>query len=372
MSKLASVFIDSVPDWCTHVNAPSLASIAGQIRAVKGWVCLVNKKKRAVYRRYLEEQINIDNIWVSCNFYRFLLGYLTNASMDRNRSRDGRVTDGPCSAGSRPTSLPRILLPIQEDPEPLVVSLLHALVEYEGGEALVAKIVSVPEQTPVDLTDQILGPHYETLNATLRTVAESDPDTPFDGFVRVGHKAVNNIARTADEHCISTIVTSEINGDSSLRNVFASELSRLRANTACSVVGVTPQEHPTEVSSILVPIAGGPHSKQAVVVARALAKRHEAMIDLVHVVEPNTTPEQRKEAEQCVEARSEQLSNYDKWNARILEAASVSEAIIKQSANYSVTVQGASQKARLRRFITGSKTADVRQSADSAVVTVWA
>lgn len=292
--------------------------------------------------------------------------------MHSRTSREGRITDEPVSTGSRHASSPRILLPVEEAPEPFVISLLHALAQEEGGDALVAKIVSVPEQTPLELTDQLLAPHHEKLHAAMRAVSESGPETPLEGVVRVGRNAVKNIASAADEHGVSTIVTSEIDRESSIIPVFGSDVDRLRANTSCRLVVATTTEHRTDVSSILVPIAGGPHSEKAVEVARALAKRHDAWIDLLHVVEPDSTPEQRNEAQQYVEAGSEQLDDFDNWDTWILEADSVTDAIIEQSAHYGVTVLGSPQSGRLRQFVFGSKTDNVRARADSAVVTVWA
>lgn len=255
----------------------------------------------------------------------------------------------------RSAASPRVLLPVEEPSRsPGLTTLAHALAEEEGGGLLRAQIVSVPEQTPHRPLDPLVEPHRETLEESLRAVTETRTGTPVEGVVRIGHGRTRIIANTADDYDATTIVTGRRDRPSSLSWLRRSDAERLQANTSCRVVVAGNTERLTDISSILVPIAGGPHSGEAVDVARALAKYHDAWVELLHIVEPEPAVDQREKATQYFDAGIERLGDYEKYDTWLLEAGDVADAIIEQSAYYNATVLGAPRKGRLRRYVFGS------------------
>ncbi|ERG99100.1 MAG: universal stress protein family [Haloquadratum sp. J07HQX50] len=86
------------------------------------------------------------------------------------------------------------------------------------------------------------------------------------------------------------------------------------------------------VSSILVAVAGGPHSGAAVETARALAVDHDAWIDLLHVVEPDASDERQAQARQYLEESQQRLQGFDRHDTWLLEADDVVDATAEQSA----------------------------------------
>lgn len=145
-------------------------------------------------------------------------------------------------------------------------------------------------------------------------------------------------------------------------------LGIVRANGGDVTVVNGEQLH--NVSSILVPIAGGPHSGLAIDAAQALAEAHDAWIELLHVVEPNTGDERAEESDDILSAGRNRLGEFDRVDTWLLEADDVGDAIVEQTDYYDVTILGAPQCSRLREFLFGSTTSTVEQDAGNTVLTV--
>lgn len=156
-----------------------------------------------------------------------------------------------------------------------------------------------------------------------------------------------------------------------LTDLFLGETTaRLASRTRSNVFVVTEADRRESVSSILVPVGGGPYSGLALTAASVLADVHDAWIDVYHVVDPAASSASRRRAEEYVESCVEYLGNFDRVDTWIHESADVSDAIIEQTKYYDVTLLGSPTKGRLRRFLFGSTTDDVRTEARNTVVTV--
>lgn len=295
---------------------------------------------------------------------RFEYGGMTDTTVPDPTNSSASDGDGQRSTASR------VLLPLTERSRPDGVTTLARALAGAHGEVLVTQVVAVPEQTPLEAPEGLLTPHREAIRESVREVAGVGDKTPVEGVVRIGHRWSTIVARTADEHDAKAIVTSDVRRRSSLLPFRRSNLDRLRARTACRLVTTKNDEALVDVSSILVPVAGGPHSQAAVDVARALATYHDAWIDLLHVVDRPPTAAQRRRGSGYLETAGDRLGDAERWDTWLLEADDVVDAIVDQSAYYDATVLGAPQKGRLERFAFGSTSADVREGAENAVVTV--
>lgn len=264
----------------------------------------------------------------------------------------------------------RVLLSAETTADaPGLIPLAHAVADADGSDILVADVAAVPRQTPLGLSGTHLDSHRELLRRSVRAVDEADPGTPVEGLLRIGRDQSDALGNVVETHGVTTVVTGDDDRSDSLLPFRRSRIDRLRAAASCSVVAAAgPLD---DVSSILVPVAGGPHSGRAIDVALALARRHDAWIDLLHVVEPDASLDTHIRARTYFEAGEERLGDYGTWDTWVLEADDVARAIVEQSAYYDATVLGAPQKGRLRRFVSRSTTADVQADAENAVLTVW-
>lgn len=191
------------------------------------------------------------------------------------------------------------------------------------------------------------------------------PQSGTDGGLRYTRNLVRGISRTAETNDIDTLVVPSGSQTGVLRREVTERLA-LRAD--CDVITVNGQPGYDHVPSILLPVAGGPHSGLATDVAQRIAADFDAWIDILHVVDEDAPDRVREQAQAHVGAAAERIARPESVSTWILEASDTAEAIIEQSTYYGLTVIGAPTKGRLRRFITGSTNRTIRNNAHSVVL----
>lgn len=274
--------------------------------------------------------------------------------------------------GRPPSQLSRLLLPVGKvSSSKGAETVAQALARYGGGDLIITQVVAVPDQVPLELPERMLRPHREALRESVDSLSDSGVDTSVKGVIMIGHRAPRIVAHTAADHNATTIVTCSSDTSPSLVPFCRSWPEWLQANTSSRLVVTHGAGELNHVSSILVAVAGGPHSGGAVETARALAVEHDAWVDLLHVVEPDASDERQAQARQFLEESQQRLEEFDRHDTWLLGADDVVDAIAEQSAYYDVTVLGGPRSGRLRRSIFGSTTSEVETSAKSAVLTVW-
>lgn len=146
----------------------------------------------------------------------------------------------------------------------------------------------------------MLRPHREALCGSIDSLNDSGVDTTVKGVIRSG----------TDRHGSSPTlppVTTRRPSSSVLR-ILARRCYHsvgpgrwLQANTTSRLVVTHGAGELDHVSSILIAVAGGPHSGAAVETARALVVDHDAWIDPLHVVEPDASDERQVQARRYLE-----------------------------------------------------------------------
>jgi len=195
--------------------------------------------------------------------------------------------------------------------------------------------------------------------------AESLPQ--IDGDVVCTHNAVRGLVRAVRERNVDTLV---VPGRSASSRVRAGITEQVAAHADADVVVVNGRAGFRTAASILLPVAGGPHSGLAADVAASIAADRDAWIDVLHVVDDGETDRQRGRADDLVTEVSARIGRPETTTTWILEATDTTEAIIEQSRYYDLTIIGAPTTGRLRRFIFGSTNDSVRANADSVVLSV--
>ncbi|EFW92416.1 cationic amino acid transporter, putative [Haladaptatus paucihalophilus DX253] len=249
------------------------------------------------------------------------------------------------------------------------VSFAATLADARGGELILVNAAVRSSGTPLNLAGDVLNERQAAARRTLRTTVDSAFDVRTRAAARVGRNYLT-IARTASEEFSAGVVVVD-ESESMTSTAFGRSVStRVGGHVDCDVISVGGNHLSTDVTSILVPVAGGPHSGLAVDMARYLAEKHGAWLELLHVVPSSADERAHTDAEQYIAAANERLGDFSAVDEWILEADDATDAIVDQSQYYDVTVLGAPQKNRLREFVFGSTTADVRSSAYSTVVSV--
>lgn len=126
----------------------------------------------------------------------------------------------------------------------------------------------------------------------------------------------------------------------------------------------TDAKPPERISSILVAVGDGPHAAATIDLARALAEETDAWIELFHVATDDV------DGETLLDDATGRLSEFERVDRWLLEEGTPAAAIVEQSAYYDAVVLGSPTSGRVERFVLGSTTATVAESATCPVVVV--
>ena len=179
------------------------------------------------------------------------------------------------------------------------------------------------------------------------------------------HRIVDRILQNVAANDIDTLVVPSNAGPTQLRQSLA---ERLAIRAECDVIIVNGQRGYEQVPSILLAVAGGPHSGLAIDIAERIATDCDAWIDILHVVDEDASTHQRQQAEAYVEAAYQRITRPESTTTWILEAEDVAETIIEQSSYYRLTIIGAPTTGRLQQFIFGSTNQTIRNNAHSVIL----
>lgn len=259
-----------------------------------------------------------------------------------------------------------ILVPLLSPEVPAVtdqIEVATSLARSTGGAVHVVNPVSAADRIPMESRHRVTDDDEQLLEWSLQQTSALTAHV--EGRFLYGRSLVKRVLGTVDANDVDTLVLPGRSPGGRLRRDVT---ERIAAHADCDVLVVNGQSGYDPVASILLPVAGGPHSGLAADIARRIAEDCEAWIDVLHVVDENASPRERDAAEELVEAAHDRIARSGKTSRWVLEAADVEAAIIEQSQYYGLTVIGAPTKGRLRRFVHGSTNRSVRENASSVVL----
>lgn len=240
-----------------------------------------------------------------------------------------------------------------------------ALARSSDAALVVVSVVTVPVQTPLSLRARGLT---DSRRLAVEAAAVSDVAST-RAAVRVGHSVEASVVGAVSDYRADVVVFDAAFDAESAGLAWRSLAARVAERADCSVVTLGTASPPSTVASILLPVAGGPHSTLAATVAGAVADARDAWVEVLHVLDSDATDDERADAEQFVETVRDRLPDPEHASTWVLDAPDVADAIVEQSTYYDLTVLGAPRRSRLRRLVSGSTTGAVRSGAESAVVT---
>lgn len=271
------------------------------------------------------------------------------------------ATDPPVPVGEV------VVYPIDGTHERTTMQLAVDLVESADGTLIVLVPVVVPDQTPLSLSEDLLAKHRKLARYVL--MADVDSTVRAEGTVRVGRSYERAVADAVDDYEGSAVLLEHEGTDGLVSTLRESVFDRLGSAVDCTVVSVTGAEHRSTPASILLAVAGGPHSNAAADVARALAAPNDAWVDVYHALESDEDAA-RERADRAVADARDRLEPYDRLDTWIEETDDAGDAIVEQSRYYDLTVLGAPRKGRLRQFVFGSTPGTVRERGTGTIVVV--
>jgi len=285
--------------------------------------------------------------------------------LSRSRRASENVTH---SAGRRDRN--HILAPLLTPDESAVADQLHvaaALARTTDASLHVVSPSAVPEEMSVEHRQDVTTDHEQALvEWGLEQVSTRPPQ--IEEQVLNPRGLSDGIRYITGANNIDTLVVTGDSMDGRLRRSLPERIA-LRAD--CDIVTVNGRYGHEQVPSILLAVAGGPHSGLATDIAQYIATDCDSWIDILYVADEDASEHQRQRAESYLETAFQRIERPESTTTWVLEARDAATAIIEQSAYYELTVLGSPSKGRLQRFISGSTSKTIRDNAESAVLSAW-
>jgi nucleotide-binding universal stress UspA family protein len=249
--------------------------------------------------------------------YRILLP-LANPRTARDLVRIGAGV-----SGGRPTEI--TALGIVEVPDG--VSLAEGATQARTARRLLQRVLDFGDEEAVEIRTMVrIG--RRAADGVIEAVGEEGSDLVIFGWG--GPPSPAAAARSASRR-----------GAPREAAVFSPTIDAVVRESPCDIA-VVKQRGLDHVSSILVPVRGGPHAELAMRLARDLGKRFEAQVVVMHVV-PKGIGERALEREQeALDAFVKAHGGGRKVRGLLREAPSVRTAILREASGHQLVVMGAS------------------------------
>ncbi|MFB6302495.1 MAG: amino acid permease [Haloferacaceae archaeon] len=265
----------------------------------------------------------------------------------------------------------QILVPIA-DPDHVeqIVRTAGDIAADRNGEILVLSVVSLPEQTPLSEGKPYAEARHEIIRRAMEVdVGRDDADVPIDGLVRVGHHVDEAIRHTVTQHGSDAVLMGWRGRGGRRRDVvLGSTVDTVVREADCDVlVERIDGDDGREPSSILLPVAGGPHARYAAEVTRAIAHTTGATVTVQRVVAVGADERQHELAAASIEEAAAILDDVA-HERRVVENDDVTGAIVDASAEHDLTIIGATREGIVQKLVFGAVPETVGRAAAGTVI----
>lgn len=151
--------------------------------------------------------------------------------------------------------------------------------------------------------------------------------------------------------------------------ILGSHVDRVLRDADCDVlVQRIKTPRPDDVDSILVPVAGGPHSGFAAETAASIARQHDASVTLLHLLEADDPDRSREEAQALLADAAAEFDDEQPVERTLVESETVAGTITDWTSRHDVTVLGVSRGGLLQRALLGTISEAVGRHAAGTVI----
>jgi len=299
------------------------------------------------------------------------LGVLVYYGYSRQKEAEKLEAEAPAVLTERqpaPDAEEHILVPIAnpDNVEQLMRTALDVATDRDA-EIEVMTVVKVPPQTPLSEGRAFVGEERAVLQEAIDVAQARRPEVPVSGTVRIGNDVATTIIDTIDATDVDAVLLGWRGRGHRRRDaVLGSNVDQVVRRAGCDVL-VERIGPATDIDSILVPSAGGPHADFAAEVASAIARPNDATVCLLSVVPPDASAGDRDRARETVEGIAADHPEVP-TETRIAAGADVAEVIVETSADHDVTVVGATREGLLKQVLFGTVPERVGRDTASTVI----
>lgn len=235
-----------------------------------------------------------------------------------------------------------------------------------GLSLLVVHVVVAPMQLSLEQARDELDVDEERAVVDYALEYAREAGVPATGRIRFGRGVARGVLTIAEDD-VEAILLGWRGRPRRRDIVLGSYIDEILADAPCDVLVKRIDRDRTTVSSILVPVAGGPNTEYAAEIAGSLARAHGARIELVTVVSTGDRAE-IEDGRTLLTRTSAALGAVESVEETVLVGEDVVETICVRSSEHDVTVLGAAQGGLLRRTLVGDVAEAIGRDAESAVV----
>lgn len=233
---------------------------------------------------------------------------------------------------------------------------------------LVLTVVEVPLQLPLERAREAMDVEAEEGVVTYAREIAAEAGVPATGRLRFGRDVAGGIVSVAEREEVEAILLGWRGRPRRREVVLGSYIDEILSETPVDVLVKRIDRTGDDVESILVPVAGGPHTEYAAEVAGSIAREHGARVELVTVL-GEESEESMTEARELLTETSAALGVVDSVEETVLVGDVVPEIVGRvEERGHDVTVLGAARGGLLRRVLVGDVPEAIARESESAVI----
>lgn len=233
---------------------------------------------------------------------------------------------------------------------------------------LLVYVVEVPSPTSlVDGGQHLLDDEDEELLDAAAALID-DRGIPVERRIRMARSVASGIVGAAEDHDVDAILMGWRGRPPRPNVALGSCVDVVLRNAPCDVLVKRIRTPTSDVDSVLVPVAGGPHDEYAAETAAAIARTNDASVTLLHVFQPADPELSRDRARALLSERATAFDGVRSIERELVEADAVAGTITDRTTTHDVTLLGVSRGGLLRRTLLGTISEAVAGYAAGTVV----
>jgi len=258
-----------------------------------------------------------------------------------------------------------------------LLGVARGLLEAQHGDLRLLHVQTVPPQLPLSVGRDFVVEARPIIDGAVARAQEMGMDPAV--LLRVAHRPADAISDTVHETGANFVVLGWRGPSRDPRTIIGSNIDNIiqRANTNVVVVRGDVR---VPARRILIPVQHPEHGHLMAGLAAPLADREQGYIELMHVVRPGLSPQER--AQRAAQLK-ESISRFDpaaapdvgerrqvRMRIRIYAGDDVSATIREASQDFDLLIMGATQEGWLRRTVWGDTTSRVARGIECPLMLV--
>lgn len=273
----------------------------------------------------------------------------------------GRATDDPDRF--------RVLIPLA-NPNNMehLIQLAATVAKEHGGEVILLRVLTLPEQIPLNSFSERELESEETFLKRARMLAERY-EVPSHSVIRVGYNIARAILETGRQYRVNLIMLGWKGFTTNKEKILGSVTDAVVTNARADIMLVRLAENPA-FGRILLPTAGGEHARYAEQFGAAIADHFKGQIAVCQITPPDDTDSERQKALDEAQERLQAIKPKLPVTTELIPANSVTEGITAASKQYDVVLLGATGKGFNLRSMFGKIPEAIARDTDKTIMVV--